>query len=79
MSSTIHNKVVWLTGATSGIGEALAYALAKDGAKLVLSARREDELKRVAKKCNSKTVFVLPLDLSDQSNVEEKKNEVQIS
>ncbi len=43
-----HNKVVWITGASSGIGEALAYAFAAEGALLVLSARREEELQRVA-------------------------------
>ena len=45
--SSNKNKVVWITGASSGIGEALAKAFASDGAKLILSARREDELNRV--------------------------------
>jgi len=44
-------KVVWVTGASSGIGHALALAFARGGAKLVLSARREPELKRVAAEC----------------------------
>lgn len=52
--SRLRGKVVWITGASSGIGESLAYCLAQHGAKLVLSARREDELKRVADKCSSK-------------------------
>jgi dehydrogenase/reductase SDR family protein 7B len=56
-----HNKVVWITGASSGIGEALAYAFAAEGAQLVLSARREEELQRVAKACGN--AYVLPFDM----------------
>lgn len=43
----LQGKVVWLTGASGGIGEALAYALAKKRTRLILSARREAELQRV--------------------------------
>ena len=44
----IANKVVIITGASSGIGEATALKLAKEGAKIVLGARREDKLKAIA-------------------------------
>src|SRR5947209_18737551 len=44
----IKNKVVIITGASSGIGEATAKLLASNGAKVVLGARREDKLKRIA-------------------------------
>ncbi len=40
-------KVVWVTGASSGIGEQLCYELARSGCKLVISARQNDELNRV--------------------------------
>ena len=43
------DKVAWITGASSGIGEALAYALSAQGARLVLSARRAAEFELVAK------------------------------
>src|SRR3954453_22040644 len=57
-------KVVWVTGASSGIGEALCYELAARGAKLVLSARREDILQRVRSDCvNPAQHMVLPLDV----------------
>jgi len=47
---TLENNVTIITGASTGIGEALAYQLAQQGAHLVLSARRMDELERVAEK-----------------------------
>src|SRR2546421_10990643 len=43
----INDKVVIITGASSGIGEATAKLLASQGAKLVLGARREDQLKQI--------------------------------
>lgn len=52
-----NGKVVWITGASSGIGESLAYLLSSHGAKLILSARRRNELERVLKRCQG-TVLV---------------------
>lgn len=61
----LKDKVVWITGASSGIGEALALAASVQGAKLVLTARREAELLRVKQSCaNPASVAVLPLDLT---------------
>lgn len=71
--STFANKVVWITGASSGIGEALANAFALEGAKLVLSSRRKEELERVktALKLTDERVLILPIDLADTSKASE--------
>lgn len=68
MSATFYkDKVVWITGASSGIGEELVKEAAKRGAKIVLSARRVKELERVKRECGlGKTnSLILPLDLED--------------
>lgn len=60
----LRDAVVWITGASSGIGEGLAVAAAARGAKLVLSARRAGELERVRARCTDPAkVALLPLDL----------------
>jgi short-subunit dehydrogenase len=67
------DRRVWITGASSGIGEALAYAFHHAGAKLVLSARREDELRRVQAACGGGPgARVLPLDVTDAPALAEK-------
>jgi short-subunit dehydrogenase len=67
-------KVVWITGASSGIGEALAVEMARAGARLILSARREDRLKAVAAECEKvgTEARVLPLDLDDLDSLRAK-------
>lgn len=59
-------KTIWITGASSGIGEAFAHKLYKLGANLILSSRREDALTRVKDELDkdSSKIKVLPLDLS---------------
>lgn len=64
-------KVVWITGASSGIGEGLALQAARKGAKLILSARREAELERVRQACpRPQEVAVLTLDLAQLGDPE---------
>jgi dehydrogenase/reductase SDR family member 7B len=64
------DKVVWITGASSGIGEALAVAFSREGAKLVLSSRNAAELERVRKECEAPDRhLVLPLDLMKQDAI----------
>lgn len=70
---SFQNRVVWITGASSGIGEALASAFHEAGAKLILSARREDELRRVQAKCGGEpNARVLPLDASRGQELPQK-------
>lgn len=58
-------KTVWITGASSGIGEALAYRLAGEGARLVLSSNEPKQLEAVKQKCaDSESHMALPLDLA---------------
>lgn len=67
------NKVIWITGASSGIGEELAYAYNSMGAKLIISARNRDELFRVKGNCkNQINVHVLSLDLEDTATIADK-------
>lgn len=69
----IDGKTIWITGASSGIGEALAYALSKKGCSLILSSRKEAELKRVKENClNSKNVEIVPLDISEFDTLSSK-------
>ncbi|MFT4769799.1 MAG: dehydrogenase/reductase SDR family protein 7 [Glaciecola sp.] len=74
-----NGKVVWITGASSGIGEALALRMAARGSLLVLSARNESELQRVATLCRDAgagDVLVLPLDVSQHDAMEPAAQQV---
>lgn len=72
-----NNKVVWITGASSGIGEALTYALHEQGAKLIISSRRRKALEEVRERCGDATdnICVLPLDLAETGSLEAKAQE----
>ncbi len=73
--------VVWITGASSGIGAALAREAARRGARLVLSARRETQLEAVRQQCtdagsSADAVLVLPLDVEDEAAMPEAVEQV---
>jgi short-subunit dehydrogenase len=70
-------KVIWITGASSGIGEALVKNLAQYQVNLILSARRKEELERVKDECqNCKAQLnLLPLDLEDSNSLKNKVEE----
>jgi len=64
---------VWITGASSGIGEALAVAFHQAGARLILSARRRDELRRVQILCGGEaSAKILPLDVTQGAELPQK-------
>jgi len=69
----LKGQVVWVTGASSGIGAAIAIEAAKHGAKLVISARSEDKLRTIKQRCIDvgryhglvdKDILVLPMDMT---------------
>ncbi len=71
-----NDKVVWVTGASSGIGEGIVRAFAQCGAKLVLSSRNTQELNRVRDECiaqgaSEDNLMVLPLDVVDFDSMPE--------
>lgn len=78
MARDFNNQVVWITGASSGIGEALAVHISSMKARLILSARRLSELERVKERCSTQCdVRILVLDLEDASSLEEKAREAE--
>lgn len=67
------NKVVWITGASSGIGKHLAIELSNQNAKLIVSSRNTEALETVKSLCkDSENVKIVPLDLEDYNNLSSK-------
>jgi len=69
-------KVIWITGASTGIGAALAVEAVKKGAKIAISARRENLLTDIKAKClefggKPSDILVLPMDMCDFSSHQE--------
>ena len=61
-----NQKKIWVTGASTGIGKAVAERFAKEGWKVAISARREELLKNIAQDNN---IFDYPLDVTDKNKV----------
>ena len=75
--NTLKDKTVWITGASSGIGEALAYEMARAGAKVILSGRNEKELHRVRQGCvHPENHTIVPFDLEKYHDLEDKAQAV---
>jgi short-subunit dehydrogenase len=73
MTQKLLGKTVWITGASSGVGEGLATVFYREGADIIISGRREAELARVKLACigGPGGVTVLPFDIADTTQVEE--------
>lgn len=72
MKTKYKGLTIWITGASSGIGEALAVAFAKHGATIILSGRDNDKLKAVKQRCKqSKNHIIVPFDISDAKQAKE--------
>ncbi|RWS29581.1 dehydrogenase/reductase SDR family member 7-like protein [Leptotrombidium deliense] len=81
--NALKNKVVWITGASSGIGEGLAYILAAAGSKLVLSGTNESNLNQVRRKClesnpilEDSDVLIVPFNITHCDKHKDKVKEV---
>lgn len=72
---SLKGKIIWITGASSGIGEALVYELCNEDSKLILSSRRKGELERVKNNCPEhaqSNIKILTLDLADGDSLKQK-------
>lgn len=71
-------KTIWITGASSGIGKAVAIELSKEKAHLILSGRNRESLLEVAAECqkNGSSTEIVPFDLGDEKSVEVASSEV---
>jgi NAD(P)-dependent dehydrogenase (short-subunit alcohol dehydrogenase family) len=68
-SNVFQDEVVIVTGASAGIGQAIALQLAEQGAALAIASRRVERLEQVAQKCRAhgSQVLVVPTDVSDEA------------
>src|SRR5262245_30651471 len=75
MTAKFNNKVVWITGASSGIGAALAREFVKAGATVALSARRVERLHDLARELNN-SARVYPLDVQKKHQVDRVADDI---
>jgi NADP-dependent 3-hydroxy acid dehydrogenase YdfG len=68
MLTDVKDKIIWITGAGSGIGQAAAIALSAQGATVIVSGRRKDRLEALAAELTG-TIRIEPLDIADQQAV----------
>mgnify|MGYP001476703489 FL=1 len=71
----MNNKTIWITGASSGIGKALAIKFAQEGWNVAISARRENLLKEISK--NQNNIDYFPLDVTDIEKCKTVFNDVK--
>mgnify|MGYP006300582223 FL=1 len=73
ITENLDGKAALITGASSGIGESTAEALAEAGASVALAARREDELEQLADRIESEggEALVVPTDVTDEAEIQE--------
>lgn len=67
--TTLNGKTALITGASSGIGEATARALAAAGGRIIITARRAERLEKLAASLRGADVLVIPLDVRDRTAV----------
>ncbi|MBT8441125.1 MAG: SDR family NAD(P)-dependent oxidoreductase, partial [Gammaproteobacteria bacterium] len=68
----LENKTIWITGASSGVGEGMAHVFHREGANLIISGRRVAELERVREACRQGPgrIMVLPFDITNRTERE---------
>ena len=72
MKTNYKELTIWITGASSGIGEALSVTFAKRGARIILSGRDKEKLAAVKSRCkNSKKHIVIPFDIINAEQAKE--------
>ncbi|MCI0522286.1 MAG: SDR family NAD(P)-dependent oxidoreductase [Bacteroidales bacterium] len=78
MNDFYSGRVVWITGASSGIGEALVYKFVSNGSRVVASSCDSDQLDRVADRCSGMkgSITAVPFDLADTAAIEKLAGEV---